>query len=355
MTAIKSLACLLSDSSRAALIISEENRRYFTDFPSSDGFLVVTSEDSVFFTDSRYIEAAQAKITACRVTEQTEIYTQLNEYFSEHGIKSVLIESDRISLSQYNTLCEKLPDLEVLPTKELVDSIKSLRCIKTRAQVECIKTAQRIAEMAFEHILTYIKPGVSERELSLELDYFMLKNKAEALSFETIAVSGKNTSLPHGVPSDKKIEVGDFVTIDFGAVYNGYHSDMTRTVAVGRVSPRQEQIYNTVLQAQLCGIEAVKSGVPCVNIDKVTREVIDKAGFAQYFRHSTGHGVGIEIHEYPNFSPKSTEILQVGNVMTVEPGIYIPDEFGVRIEDMVFVTENGCENLTNSPKELIIL
>ena len=183
----------------------------------------------------------------------------------------------------------------------------------------------------------------------------MLKNGAECVSFETIAVSGKNSSMPHGVPCDKKIEKGDFITMDFGAVVEGYHSDMTRTVAVGEVSSKQAEVYKTVLDAQLKSLETLKAGVSCFDADAAARNIIENAGYGEYFGHGTGHGVGIEIHEAPRLSPKSDAILKAGDIVTVEPGIYLPDEFGVRIEDMAFITENGFENLTRTPKNLIIL
>ena len=205
------------------------------------------------------------------------------------------------------------------------------------------------------HILDFIKPGMTEKHVTLELDYYMLSHGADGLSFETIAVSGKNSSKPHGVPSDKKIEKGDFVTMDFGAVVEGYHSDMTRTVAVGFVTDEQKNVYETVLKAQAAAQAAASSGVCCADVDKAARDVIENAGYGEYFNHSTGHGVGVEIHEYPRLSRLCKTALSVGNVVTDEPGIYIPEKFGVRIEDMLLITENGCENLTRAPKELIIL
>ena len=183
----------------------------------------------------------------------------------------------------------------------------------------------------------------------------MLSHGAEALSFETIAISGANTSKPHGVPTDKKVEYGDFVTMDYGAVVNGYHSDMTRTVAVGAMSDEQKKVYDTVLRAQLSALGVLKSGLKCADADRAARDVITEAGYGEFFRHSTGHGVGVEIHEKPNLSPRSDATLETGNIVTVEPGIYIPGKFGVRIEDMAYITESGCKNLTNAPKEPLIL
>ena len=233
--------------------------------------------------------------------------------------------------------------------------ISDLRMVKSEEEKEKIIKAQRIAEKAFEHILSFIKPGVSEKDISLELDFFMLRNGAEALSFETIAVSGKNSSMPHGVPGEKKIEKGDFITMDFGAVVDGYHSDMTRTVAVGSVSEKQRSIYNIVLRAKNACLAGLKEGITGKEADAIARDIIAAEGYGKYFGHGTGHGVGVEIHEKPSLSPRNEKPLKRGEIVTVEPGIYLPGEFGVRIEDMAFITSDGCENLTKAPETLIIL
>jgi Xaa-Pro aminopeptidase len=239
---------------------------------------------------------------------------------------------------------------------EVVDSlVDKLRETKKEKEIECIKKAQQIAEEAFAHSLELIKPAVSEKDIALALDFYMLSHGAEAVSFDTIVVSGKNSSMPHGVPTDKKIENGDFVTMDFGAVYNGYHSDMTRTVAVGEPTEKQKEIYSVVLKAQKAALSVLKAGVPCSEADKAARDVIEAAGYKEFFGHGTGHGVGIEIHEAPTLSPRSKADLGEGNVVTIEPGIYIPNEFGVRIEDMALITKDGFVNLTSCEKELIIL
>ena len=222
-------------------------------------------------------------------------------------------------------------------------------------ELETIIAAQRIAEKAFDHILGFITPDKLETEVALELEYFMLKNGADALSFDTIAVSGKNSSLPHGVPSDKKIERGDFITMDYGAVVDFYHSDMTRTVAYGEVSSKQAEVYETVLKAQIAGVEALKPGTSCRDVDAVSRNIIKAAGYGEYFGHGLGHGVGVEIHEKPTLNPNSSDTLTAGYIVTVEPGIYIPDNFGVRIEDMAYITEDGYINLTSCEKKLIVL
>ena len=260
-----------------------------------------------------------------------------------------------LSVSLLSQLRKILLPVKITPSQRLENTINQLRSVKTSDEIESIKKAQAIAEEAFNHILTFIKPGVTEKQIALELDFYMLSHGAEALSFETIAVTGEKTSMPHGVPDDVIVKEGDLVTMDFGAVYKGYHSDMTRTVAVGKASDEQKKIYDVVLSAQKNALSVLKKGLPCAEADKAARSIIEEAGYGEYFGHGTGHGVGVEIHEGPNLSPRSTQKLQAGNVVTVEPGIYIPEKFGVRIEDMALITEKGYENLTSSPKELIIL
>lgn len=333
------------------LIVSPENRRYFTGFDASDGFLFITKSGSVFLTDSRYIEAAKDKIICCEVEEQKG---KLMDYAKRFNCKVLAVEADRLTVTQLKNLRKALHGIKLttVGTDKIIDSF---RAVKNEAEIENICKAQRIAEAAFDHILGFIKVGVTEKEVALELDHYMLSHGADSLSFETIAISGANTSKPHGVPTDKKIEHGDFVTMDYGAVVNGYHSDMTRTVAVGAASDEQKKIYKIVFEAQLAVLRVLKNGVKCSDADKAARDVITEAGYGEYFRHSAGHGVGIEIHEKPFISPKSTATLRSGNVVTDEPGIYIPGKFGVRIEDMALITENGCKNLTKAPKELIII
>ena len=353
MGKIKNLQLQLNNN-EALFVVSHENRRYLTDFPSSDGYLLITKNDAVLFVDSRYIEAAQNNARGCdEIVLLKSLSEQMPAYVEKLGIKTVFTEAEKLSVASFSEIGKAFGcDCRAEKTDEL---ICDLRRIKTEAEKNKILAAQSIAEKAFDHILGFIKEGVTEREVALALDFFMLKNGAECVSFDTIAVSGKNSSMPHGVPSDKKIEKGDFITLDYGAVVGGYHSDMTRTVAVGGVSSKQAEVYETVLTAQEKSLEILRAGVSCKDADAAARDVIKNAGYGQFFGHGTGHGVGIEIHEAPRVSPKSESILQVGDVVTVEPGIYLPSEFGVRIEDMAFITENGCENLTKSPKNLIIL
>lgn len=337
------------------LVVSPVNRRYLTGFPSSDGFVAAARDGAVFFTDSRYIEAARETVTACPCREQLKIGEQLVEFFSAHAVRRVFVEAQRLTVWEYNRLAKALSPIEVVADNTLDTSLDALRCVKSKGEVEKIIAAQRIAEAAFDRVLSYIEPGRTEKEVALFLDFDMLSHGAEALSFETIAVSGANSSKPHGVPSDRKIEKGDFVTMDFGAVVDGMHSDMTRTVAVGTPSERQRFVYQTVLDAKNEAEAILCAGLPAAEADRAARSVIEKNGFGEFFRHSTGHGVGIEIHEEPNLSARSSYVLTAGNIVTVEPGVYLPSEFGVRVEDMVAITHNGFVKLTAAPEELIVL
>ncbi len=337
------------------VISSPHNRRYFTSFAASDGFLLVTSGDALFLTDSRYIQAAKTAIKDCETQELKDCAKQLPAFFVERGVKRVLFESDRLFISDFNKLKSYFGGIEAVSDGTLDERVNAMRAVKTELELEQIKKAQKIAEKAFSHILRFIKEGVTERETALEIDYFMLKNGAEELSFDTIAVSGKNSSLPHGVPSCKKVQRGDFITMDFGAVCGGYHSDMTRTVVLGEPSKEQVFVYETVLRAQKAALCALGPGVTGVQADRAARDIISDAGYAERFGHGTGHGVGLEVHEPQTLSPRSKDTLCEGNVVTVEPGIYIPEQFGVRIEDMAVITKDGCENLTSCEKELICL
>lgn len=346
---------ILKTDAEAVIISSEVNRFYFTRFAASDGFLVITKNDSVFFTDSRYIEAAENSVTVCRCELFNSMKDTLVPFLQKAGVKTLYTESDNLTVSMYESYKKFFENCEVIALPEVEAIIGANRSVKNDYEVGEIVKAQRIAEKAFEHILSYIKPGVTDKDIALELEYFMLKNGADGLSFETIAVSGKNSSMPHGVPTLKKVEDGDFVTMDYGALVNGYHSDMTRTVAVGRVSDEQKKVYDTVLKAQLASIDALKPGITGVDADKAARDVISSAGYGEYFGHGTGHGVGVEIHELPNLSPRSPATLETGNIVTIEPGIYLPGRFGVRIEDMALITPDGKRVLTEAPKELIVL
>ncbi|MBR6573133.1 MAG: aminopeptidase P family protein [Clostridia bacterium] len=343
----------VSDST-AVLVFTPVNRRYLTGFPSSLGFLLLTKNENILFVDSRYFEAAQDKAKDVRVVLLNNIYEQINDVLKKENIKKLYIETEN-EISLYNTLKSKL-SVKVVPSEKLSNRLLDLRSVKTKQELENIIAAQRIAEKAFEDILNFIKVGVTEKQIAATLDYKMLCYGAEKTAFDTIAVSGANSSLPHGVPTDRKIEKGDFITMDFGAMFNGYCSDMTRTVCVGFATDEMKNVYNTVLSAQKASEGLVTAGAVCSEVDKGARDVIANAGYGEFFGHGTGHGIGLFIHEKPNISPKSENIkLRAGQIISNEPGIYLPKKFGVRIEDMLFVKKNGCKNLTKTPKDLIIL
>lgn len=338
----------------AALIITPVNRRYLTGFASSLGYLLLTSKGNKLFVDGRYFEAAAKSAVNAEVVLMDGLINQLNSEFEKNGINKLLIETEN-EISVYQSLKAKL-SVRVVPHQPLSDKLHTVRSVKKTEERNSITAAQRIAEKAFLDVLDFIKVGVTEREVAAFLEYRMKLYGSERAAFETIAVSGKNSSMPHGVPTDKCIKNGDFVTMDFGAVVNGYCSDMTRTVAVGFATDEMKQVYNTVLAAQQNAEAAVSAGVLCADVDAAARSVIENAGYGEFFCHSTGHGVGLEIHEMPTLSQKAVNIkLRAGQVVTNEPGIYLAGKFGVRIEDMLFVQKNGCKNLTKAPKHLIIL
>ena len=354
MDRIKRLAHDLPEDMDAALITSEVNRRYYTGFVSSAGALLVTREKAVLLLDSRYVEAGGKKVTDAEVVLMTDMARQLNELFEEYKVKTVGIESGYMTVESLYSL-RKVLNVQMLDDPRLNSIILKHRCVKSEEEMAEIRAAQAITDKTFIHMLDLIKPGVSEKDLQLELDYYMLRNGATGLAFETILAAGANGSMPHAVPSDNVIKEGDFVTMDFGAAHNGYCSDMTRTVAVGKITEEQEKVYNLVLDAQLAAIDAVRAGVPCNSIDKVARDMIYGAGYEGRFGHGLGHSRGLEIHENPRFSMLCSDITEVGTVMSVEPGIYLDGRFGVRIEDIVMITENGCEVITKSEKKLITL
>lgn len=338
----------------AALICSPTNRRYLTGFNSSAGNVIITKNKAVLLIDFRYFEAAQQQVNNMDVCLLDNKYKDISAFLAENKINVVFAEIDFLSVADFKILKKEL-GIKISRSEKIAKILNKSRRIKNDDEIQNIKAAQSIADKTFEHILGKIKTGITEKEIMLELEFFMRKLGSEGVAFDTIAVSGKNTSLPHGVPTDKKIEKGDFITMDFGAVINGYRSDITRTVAVGSVGSEQRKIYNTVLCAQQTALEKISSGKICSDIDKSARDVINNAGFKGCFGHALGHSVGLDIHESPNFSPNCSEVLKENMVITVEPGIYLPNKFGVRIEDMIIVKNGGCENITKSAKELIVL
>ncbi len=339
-------------SADAIFLTSEENCRYATSFGPSEGMTVVTVDGECYlFTDMRYTEAAEksSRATGVKVVTVTEnAYKHISDFFGNKGIKNVAYEDMAVTVATFSAM-EKKIDVNWM---KLGSSVNMLRNVKDSLEMDSMIKAQRIAEAAFESIKNYVRVGATEKQLAARLDYEMNLLGSEGVSFDTIFISGKNTSMPHGVPSDKPLENGDFITVDFGAVYNGYHSDMTRTFALGHVTHEMREVYDTVLAAQLAGIEAIDIGVPCRVPHELAVEALGKWG--KYFTHSLGHGVGLAIHEGYSLSPKSENVLEKGNVITVEPGVYIPDKFGVRIEDVIWIGEEKV-NLMQTSKELLIL
>ena len=335
------------------LITSEPGERYALGF-HGEGLVLVTKNAVHYSTDGRYIEAAQAQITGANIllTSREKGHLALaKEFIQANQLEKVGFESGYMSVDTYHHYAEKLPCL-LVPAQELLDG---LRAAKDPEELEHMRQAQRITDAAFQEILKFMKPGMTEQEVAARLVYELLRLGGEKVSFDPIVAAGPNGSKPHAVPGSTVIEQGMFVTMDFGCVYGGYCSDMTRTIAIGQPTEEMVHVYNTVLQAQLAGIAAAKAGVTGREVDAAARQVIDQAGYGKYFTHSFGHSLGLEIHESPNASPASETLLPVGAVISAEPGIYIPGKFGVRIEDVLFLNGDGCENITASPKELMVL
>lgn len=333
------------------LAFKPENRRYFSGFTGTSGYVLILPETQWFITDFRYTEQARAQCPGFKIQlHNTE--RPLEAILKEAGVKTLAFEDNYMTYQFYKNLSDKLPRVSLIPAGT---EIEALRLVKEDWEIEKIAKAAEIADKAFDHILGYIRPGVSEREVALELEIYMKKLGASGLSFETIAASGLRSAMPHGVASDKLIGDRDFLTLDFGCVYEGYCSDMTRTVVVGKASDEQKKIYNTVLEAQEKALNAIREGINGVDVDKIARDVISSNGYGEYFGHGLGHGVGLEIHEEPRLSPTGTKTLLENMVVTDEPGIYIPGFGGVRIEDLVVVKKDGCVVLSHSPKQLIEL
>lgn len=355
MSRFDKIAARLGDYGLDAMMItSEPNRLYATGFHSTAGMAIVTTTGSYFFTDSRYIEAASKRIDNCQILENTRekpMSMLAEEVIARHGIKRLGFEESYTTVEEYDLWREKL-SCELVPAAGLLGE---LRAVKDQGEIDTMIAAQRIAEKALTEVLNFIKMGRTEKEIAAFLQYQMLLGGAEKMSFDPIVVSGANSSMPHGVPTDKPVASGDFITMDFGCIYGGYCSDMTRTVAVGSVTEEMDKVYHTVLRAQLEGIAATKAGVAGKTVHEAGAAVIREAGYGAYFGHGFGHSLGVEIHESPNASPANDKPLPAGAVISAEPGIYLPGRFGVRIEDVVVVKEGGCEDITLAPKELLIL
>lgn len=334
------------------LITSTYNRRYMTGFTGSAGVVLISLKAAKFITDFRYVEQAGKQAQGYEIVQHKgTLIEEVKKQVKEMKIEKLGFEQEHVTFASYKSY-EEAVSAQLVPISGVIEN---LRLIKTPSEIKILKEAANVADRAFTHILNFIRPGITELDVSNELEFFMRKEGATSSSFDTIVASGKRSALPHGVATDKVIEKGDFVTLDYGAYYNGYVSDITRTVAVGKPSEELIKIYDIVLEAQLRGMAGIKPGISGRQADALTRDLIVEKGYGEYFGHSTGHGIGLEIHEGPALSMRSDLILQPGMAVTVEPGIYLPGIGGVRIEDDTIITIDSNEALTHSKKELIIL
>ena len=356
MNSIERIQEILKERDLDGLLLTDEkNQRYAAGFAFTDGAVLVGREKAWLVTDSRYIESAE-KAAASGVTvwlydRERPLMERLKDAVREAGMERLAAEDSKLSHRDYLGY-EKALGMELLPAGELMTQ---LRAAKTEEEIDAMRAAQAIAEQALEDVLGLIRPGMTEKQVMAELVYRTLRYGSEGNSFDPIVVSGPNTSLPHGVPGDRVIQRGDFVTMDFGCLKDGYCSDMTRTVAIGEASDEMRNVYDIVLQAQLAGIAVARAGIPGKEIDAAARKVITEAGYGPYFGHGFGHSLGLDIHESPSANLRGGEPMPVGAVCSAEPGIYLPGRFGVRIEDVMILREKGCEVITKAPKKLIIL
>lgn len=337
----------------AMLVTSESGERYALGF-HGEGLLLVTKDGAHYTTDGRYIEAAREKITGAEVSlvsADRGHLAQARDYIEAKRLHNVGFESGAMTVDAHRRYSQQLPCI-LTPAQPLLDS---LRVSKDEEELDAMRRAQEITDQAFRAILSFIRPGMTEREIAARLTYELLRRGGEKVSFDPIVAAGANGSRPHAVPGDQVVDTGMFITMDFGCKVDGYCSDMTRTVALGHPTEEMERVYAAVLAAQRAGINAARAGVTGREVDGAARQVITEAGFGAYFTHSFGHSLGIDIHESPNASPSENGELPAGAVISAEPGIYLPGRFGVRIEDVLILKEGGCEDITRSPKDLIVL
>jgi Xaa-Pro aminopeptidase len=338
------------------LITSEPNIRYFSGFTGSVGIFIVMDKGSLLIVDGRYSQQARAEVKkAIEIIEaplnSTLLDTAMN-YLKGKKISDIGYEDDKMDVASFNKLKEKFPKSKFYSiSKELRDA----RMIKQQNEIEIIRKAALISDLAYDCVIRIIKPGMMELEISAHIDYLIKIFKGNGPAFETLVSSGKLSAYPHGKPTDKKVKTGELIVMDFGARYKGYNSDITRMVSLGNPSKKALKTYNAVLRAQESAIEKIKDGIKAAEVDKAARDVLKKEKLEKYFRHGTGHGIGLQVHEGPRVSSSSKDILKEGMVITVEPGVYLPGVGGFRIEDMVLVKKGGFEVLTKSPKKLEIL
>ena len=357
MNHFAAIRAILEKNDLDAMMLTEEfNRFYAADFPSigTDALALVTKRGAYYFTDSRYTVAAEEQVRDAEiglVTRERSYPVWVNEVIRKESLRAVGFDDAYMTVADWRKYREKL-ECELVPASEL---LRELRTVKDPEEERRLIAAQRISEQALSEVMALLRPGLTEKAVAAELQYRMLLHGAEKMSFDPIVVSGARGAMPHGLPSDKVIERGEFVTMDFGCMFRGYCSDMTRTVAVGSATEEMRRVYGVVLAAQKAGIAATRAGRTGREIDGVARKIIEDAGYGEYFGHSYGHGVGVEIHEGPGLGPGGDKPLPAGAAASAEPGIYLPGKFGVRIEDVVLIREDGCEDIALAPKELIVV
>lgn len=334
------------------LFFDMANIRYLVGFSGSDGALFIGEKQNVLLVDGRYVTQAKRETAGCEIVEYRDKTDGLVRLMAEYQNGTVGFESTALTCDKYFTLQERLRDVTLKP---LSTDLNSIRAIKDREEITFIKEAAHIASQAFMSAMARVTPGACEKDIASFLESEMKHAGAESLSFDTIVASGHNSALPHAKPGSRLIEHGDLIVIDFGAVYLGYHSDETCTIVIGSPTDEQKKMYAVVKEAHDKALHAVKEGVPCKEIDRIARQKIEEAGYGYYFSHGTGHGVGLEVHEAPTISSKSNDYLEAGMIITIEPGIYIPDLGGVRIEDLIMVERDGCQVLSEVPKELRVI
>lgn len=337
----------------ACCFFHRPNLRYLCGFTGSDGVLAVNAKSDCFLTDSRYVVQASLEVDACDIREYKSKDEGVIAWLIESGATRVGFEAEHLSCAALRRLQDKSPSGVIWTPLE--KPVVSLRGIKSADEIVSLDHCAALAAVAFAEVLPLLRPGIRERDFALALEMALRRHGGDEKAFAIIVASGMRGALPHGIASDKKINAGELVTIDFGVCCDGYHSDETVTVAVGEISAELSQIHATVLTAHDLAIAAIKPGVPLRQIDAVARDFIIAQGYGERFGHGLGHGVGLEVHEYPTVSPRSEDVASEGMVFTIEPGIYIPDLGGVRIEDMVLVTTDGCRRLTRLEKNLLIL
>ena len=354
MTRAEKLREKIAPFADAIVITDVLNQYYISGFRFTDGYVLVTKESAHIVTDFRYVEAAEklapAGFTIVTPVRGAEMAAYMHDVCAREGVKTVAFEEARITYAEHEKLKDAL-GADFVPSRGVIEQ---MRRVKDKEEVDRMCAAQKITDDAFTHILSVITPEMTEIEVATELEYFMRRHGGEDKSFDTICVSGSASSLPHGVPRNRKLERG-FLTMDYGCIVDGYHSDMTRTVCIGKADEEMKRLYNTVLKAQVAAIEGAKVGMKCAAVDAIARDIIEGAGYHGAFGHSLGHSVGLEIHEAPNFAPRSADFFENGHVITVEPGIYLAGKYGCRIEDMIWAHDGTVTSLTHSPKELIEL